>query len=207
MLRSEADADWKELCYLWASDFRTHLTEKRWAAYCARLAAAEARWSAPPAAAAAPAAASQSPTRHIDDRNAVTDARGWTGGAGWRLQSLHFAASASPRWAACRTAISTTSRCRPTGTPATACSRRRASTSSPTWNGARRELAHDANGDVIVHRPHRNAQRADRKTAALLRRRAARRIRPARFTGATGARACCGWAISPCCPTPSIWRA
>ena len=39
--------DWKELCYLWASDFRTHLTEKRWRTYCARLAAAEARWSKP----------------------------------------------------------------------------------------------------------------------------------------------------------------
>ena len=36
------DADWKELCYLWASDFRTHLTEKRWTGFRARLAAAEA---------------------------------------------------------------------------------------------------------------------------------------------------------------------
>jgi hypothetical protein len=42
--------DWKELCYLWASDFRTHVTEKRWNAYRARLEAAEAKWSrsAPP---------------------------------------------------------------------------------------------------------------------------------------------------------------
>jgi hypothetical protein len=40
-------ADWKELCILWASDFRTHLTETRWTAYCARLKAAEAKWSAP----------------------------------------------------------------------------------------------------------------------------------------------------------------
>jgi hypothetical protein len=37
--------DWKELCYLWASDFRTHLTEKRWEAYCERLAQAEAKWA------------------------------------------------------------------------------------------------------------------------------------------------------------------
>ena len=37
--------DWKELCYLWASDFRTHLTEKRWAAYRERLQAADALWS------------------------------------------------------------------------------------------------------------------------------------------------------------------
>src|ERR1700722_20367102 len=46
MLES-GEPDWKELCYLWASDFRTHLTEKRWSAYCARLGAAEARWSKP----------------------------------------------------------------------------------------------------------------------------------------------------------------
>lgn len=44
MLESEAP-DWKELCYLWASDFRTHLTERRWNAYCARLEKAEAIWS------------------------------------------------------------------------------------------------------------------------------------------------------------------
>jgi hypothetical protein len=40
-------ADWKELCYLWASDFRTHLTPKRWDGLKARLEAAEAKWSAP----------------------------------------------------------------------------------------------------------------------------------------------------------------
>tara|TARA_B100001250_G_C19807738_1_gene794182 strand:- start:1215 stop:3110 length:1896 start_codon:yes stop_codon:yes gene_type:complete len=28
---------WKELCYLWSSDFRTHITEKRWAEYISRL--------------------------------------------------------------------------------------------------------------------------------------------------------------------------
>ncbi|HXL98818.1 MAG TPA: hypothetical protein VN932_02735, partial [Rhizomicrobium sp.] len=31
------DAAWKELCYLWSSDFRTHITEKRWAAFAERL--------------------------------------------------------------------------------------------------------------------------------------------------------------------------
>ncbi|MDE2465094.1 MAG: glycoside hydrolase family 57 [Alphaproteobacteria bacterium] len=46
LMEAEAGPDaWKELCYLWASDFRTHLTETRWQAYCTRLRAAEARWS------------------------------------------------------------------------------------------------------------------------------------------------------------------
>jgi len=31
------DDDWRELCYLWSSDFRTHITEKRWNAYLERL--------------------------------------------------------------------------------------------------------------------------------------------------------------------------
>jgi len=43
------DADWKELCYLWASDFRTHLTEKRWEAFKTRLAQAEEKYAVPPA--------------------------------------------------------------------------------------------------------------------------------------------------------------
>ena len=29
--------DWKELCYLWSSDFRTHIEEKRWQNYKSRL--------------------------------------------------------------------------------------------------------------------------------------------------------------------------
>lgn len=37
------DEDWRELCYLWSSDFRTHITEPRWQAYRARLDAALAR--------------------------------------------------------------------------------------------------------------------------------------------------------------------
>ena len=38
-------AAWKELCYLWSSDFRTHITEKRWEELCRRLQAAAAwRW-------------------------------------------------------------------------------------------------------------------------------------------------------------------
>lgn len=32
---------WQELCYLWSSDFRTHITGKRWAEYLLRLKAAE----------------------------------------------------------------------------------------------------------------------------------------------------------------------
>ena len=31
--------DWRELCYLWSSDFRTHITEKRWNEYLERLGA------------------------------------------------------------------------------------------------------------------------------------------------------------------------
>ncbi len=33
------DDQWRELCYLWSSDFRTHITERRWVAYRERLAA------------------------------------------------------------------------------------------------------------------------------------------------------------------------
>jgi hypothetical protein len=38
-------AAWKELCYLWSSDFRTHITDSRWADFCARLRAAEEKYA------------------------------------------------------------------------------------------------------------------------------------------------------------------
>jgi len=37
------DELWRELCYLWSSDFRTHITEKRWSAYLERLRGFERR--------------------------------------------------------------------------------------------------------------------------------------------------------------------
>ena len=32
-----SDLDWRELCYLWSSDFRTHITSRRWKRYRSRL--------------------------------------------------------------------------------------------------------------------------------------------------------------------------
>jgi hypothetical protein len=43
-LRRRPDApEWRDLVELWASDFRTHITEKRWSAFRARLTALESR--------------------------------------------------------------------------------------------------------------------------------------------------------------------
>lgn len=52
---SDTDADWRELCYLWSSDFRTHITEKRWAEYLPRLAAMEKSLDLAPGSSPAPA--------------------------------------------------------------------------------------------------------------------------------------------------------
>jgi len=48
--RSDDEA-WATLCGLWASDFRTHITPKRWSRYHETLKAAEARYSEKPPAA------------------------------------------------------------------------------------------------------------------------------------------------------------
>ncbi|HEV2652702.1 MAG TPA: hypothetical protein VGU69_15695 [Rhizomicrobium sp.] len=45
--RGADEAAWKELCGLWASDNRTHITDKRWKTFCARLARAEDNWATP----------------------------------------------------------------------------------------------------------------------------------------------------------------
>lgn len=42
---SATDEDWRELCYLYSSDFRTHITERRWTAYRERLKVFERRWN------------------------------------------------------------------------------------------------------------------------------------------------------------------
>jgi hypothetical protein len=40
-------ARWRELCYLWSSDFRTHITDRRWTAYEYRLRAMESQLGIP----------------------------------------------------------------------------------------------------------------------------------------------------------------
>jgi len=89
MLADESKADWKELCYLWASDFRTHLTEKRWQAYCERLKAAEARWSAklpaPFAVSSGPLAGERRLTVQTPSMKALLDRR-----RGLAIQTLQF---------------------------------------------------------------------------------------------------------------------
>ena len=37
------DESWRELCYLWSSDFRTHITDKRWLTFLTRLQGFEKR--------------------------------------------------------------------------------------------------------------------------------------------------------------------
>ena len=46
--RSSDEDAWRELCYLWSSDFRTHITEKRWKGFLNRLADFEKRVGAGP---------------------------------------------------------------------------------------------------------------------------------------------------------------
>ena len=49
--RPDTDEGWREICYLWSSDFRTHITDARWSAYREQLANLEgsqgavAEWS------------------------------------------------------------------------------------------------------------------------------------------------------------------
>lgn len=41
---TSTNEDWRELCYLYSSDFRTHITEKRWNVYLQRLQSMHERW-------------------------------------------------------------------------------------------------------------------------------------------------------------------
>jgi hypothetical protein len=86
---SPTPADWKELCYLWASDFRTHLTQLRWDGFRQRLEAAEARWSLPaPPWPTAPASAPLG-ERHITITTPFLTAK-LDRRRGLAIQELHF---------------------------------------------------------------------------------------------------------------------
>ncbi len=88
-------ADWKELCHLWASDFRTHLTQKRWETYKTRLEAAETEYSPPmPAVAAIPACTPET-GRHLDIATPAIRTR-LDRRRGLALEWLHFAGQPRP---------------------------------------------------------------------------------------------------------------
>ena len=70
-----SDADWKEICYLWASDFRTHLTEKRWTNFTARLDAAETKYAAAAAPAVTIPAVAPAADRHLNIETRTISAR------------------------------------------------------------------------------------------------------------------------------------
>ncbi|HEY4943997.1 MAG TPA: hypothetical protein VII56_21385 [Rhizomicrobium sp.] len=96
LVARDADAAaWKELCYLWASDFRTHITEKRWSDFCARLRAAETLWSATATAPAPPAQGDRLEARLIEIATPQVTAR-LDRRRGLALDSIHFASHAAP---------------------------------------------------------------------------------------------------------------
>lgn len=85
--------DWKELCYLWSSDFRTHITEARWTGFTKRLAAAEAKWAPREPALAAPASGAVLDARHIEVETPALSAR-LDRRRGLAIDALHFSAHA-----------------------------------------------------------------------------------------------------------------
>jgi hypothetical protein len=70
-----SDDDWRELCRLWASDFRTHITQARWTRYCRDLAAMESRLGTGPAPALPPASGDTVSDRYIDIATPFLQAR------------------------------------------------------------------------------------------------------------------------------------
>jgi hypothetical protein len=89
-----ARSEWKNLCYLWSSDFRTHITDNRWGAFCVRLAEMEARWAKPVPPATAPQGVATE-QRYIDIKTSSLAAR-LDRRRGLALSSLKFAQHVKP---------------------------------------------------------------------------------------------------------------
>ena len=73
--KTGSDADWPELCRLWASDFRTHITQARWDRFCADLKAMEARLGTTPPSALPPPRGDAVEDRFIDIETPTIKAR------------------------------------------------------------------------------------------------------------------------------------
>lgn len=63
-----SNQEWRELCYLWSSDFRTHITERRWQGYQRRLQAALDRYQSAPVVAIEPAPFSPSAAFQVEQQ-------------------------------------------------------------------------------------------------------------------------------------------
>lgn len=83
------DADWEKLCYLWSSDFRTHITENRWRKYCRELAEAENHWAQSLPAPAEEPSSFISDTRFIEIETPALRAK-LDRRRGLAIRSLHF---------------------------------------------------------------------------------------------------------------------
>jgi hypothetical protein len=94
-MRTSTAADWKELCYLWSSDFRTHVTEKRWTGFCERLNAAEARWAKSEASVAVAPQGGSVESRYIDIEMPTLRAR-LDRRRGLAIESLQFTGQCQP---------------------------------------------------------------------------------------------------------------
>ena len=88
-------SDWKELCALWASDFRTHITDTRWGKYCVALHAMEQRVGTVPAPEEAPVNSAPVTERFIDIATPTLRAR-LDRRRGLAVQSLGFAPDFTP---------------------------------------------------------------------------------------------------------------
>ncbi|HEY2032363.1 MAG TPA: hypothetical protein VGH02_01620 [Rhizomicrobium sp.] len=88
-------AEWKELCYLWSSDFRTHITQSRWTKFCAQLRDAENRWALSPKAAAPAPKGGAVQSRFIDIETPMLKAR-LDRRRGLAIEALQFAEQPAP---------------------------------------------------------------------------------------------------------------
>jgi len=86
---------WKELCYLWSSDFRTHITNKRWADFVPRLRAAEAKWAAHKPVPVSLPQGGKVESRYVDIETPALKAR-LDRRRGLAIESLQFAGQPTP---------------------------------------------------------------------------------------------------------------
>ena len=93
--KSASSEAWKELCYLWSSDFRTHITDKRWNGFVARLRAMQTQWASYDRPATPAPQGGKIESRYIDIETPALKAR-LDRRRGLAIESLQFAGHPTP---------------------------------------------------------------------------------------------------------------
>jgi len=200
---NQPEPDWKELCYLWASDFSHPSDRQTLGGFRARLEAAEAKHSHPVPPAVSVPATEPSTDRHLNIETPMISAR-LDRRRGLALERLRFEGNEHAVMGGIAHGTFEEIGLQADWYTGDCVFEAPGEPRSPIWNGAMPEFT-DWKTETSSPMPASTRPRAGSKSRCVFPATNAASTSTSRSIGPTGARVSCGWAISPCCPMLFFW--